>query len=485
MKHLLPVFTLLLLSMTSYFETKGQCTVSNLIIQNVRVVSSTPTSCTTKSDITFNISSNNGNKFIFIHVWLQNDYPDYFKCNNGVTTLNGSIKAPKFEALSKAFTNIGINSEGDMPAVLTSYPADPLVNLTAMDSIVKIILPDGSTNYTLYGVLTQAPVSCLVPQVVVADLWSTQSANAQQAQCVSCGIRYAAGFLTVSGFTNCITKFYNGVITNNTGTTITGSYKVYADVNNDGFFTSFTDTLLTDQQAFTLGANASINISGPIPVANLGKNIFIVITQSTGAAIDASYVVLFPPLSCVPASLPVTYLSFAAKRTSALNVKLEWHTSSEINNSGFSIERNPGNNQWFSVGFVPSQVTAGSLNSDYNYTYNDTNTSRGNTQYRLKQIDLDGRFKTSEIKLVRGEDSRETLVIYPNPSVNGNVTVLFSDGNDNKRVMLTDMTGRMIKQWNNGFVNQLLINQLQKGTYLLKVSYGQTGNQTIHKIIVL
>lgn len=485
MKHLLPALALLILSLVLVLQSNAQCAVSNLVVQNVTILNSTPVSCTSKADVTFNIESNNGNKFIFIHVWLQNDYPDYFHCNNGLTTLSGSIKAPKAADLSKSIVTIAINSDGDLPLILTSYPPDSLVKVALMDSIKKIILPDGSTNYTLYGVIAESNVSCFMPQVVVADLWSSQSSNAQQAHCVSCGIRYSAGFLTVAGWTNCITKFYNGSIINNTNIPISGSYEVYADVNNDGYYTPFTDTLLNAEQLFSVGPNATISISGPVPVANLGKNIFIVVTQSTGAAINASRVFVFPSLSCNPAALPVNYLFFSATRTNKLNVKLEWQTTSEMNNSGFSIERNPGNNQWISVAFIPSQALSGSTNNYQSYTHNDTNSYTGNTQYRIRQIDLDGKSKTSEIKLVKGIDKNETILIYPNPAVNGSVNVLFTDLNEKKKVILTDMSGKLLKEWNNSFGNQLLINQLQKGTYLLKVSYVQTGNQTIHKIIVL
>lgn len=485
MKHLLLVFSVLLLTTGIVSKLNAQCTVSNIVIQNVTVLNSTPVLCTGKADLTFNISPNNGNKYIFLHVWLQNDYPDYFKCINGVTTLNGSVKAPLASTLSKSILNIAINGDGPMPLVLTSYPADPLVPVATMDSIKKVVLPDGTVNYTLYGVVSATPVSCFTPQVFVADLWSSQSNNANQAHCVSCGIRYSAGFLTVSGWTNCITKFYNGSIENNTNIPINGSYKVYADVNNDGYFTSYTDTLLTGAQLFSVGPNATISISGAVPVPNLGKNIFIVITQESGAAINASRVIVFPPLSCIPASLPVNYLTFTAKRINKLNVKLEWQTTSEINNSGFSIERNPGNNQWISVAFIPSQASSGSTNNYESYKYNDTNSNLGNTQYRLRQIDLDGRSKTSEIKLVKGIEKNETILIYPNPAVNGNVNVLFTDMNEKKKVILTDMSGKLLKEWNNSFGKQLLIDHLQKGTYLLKVIYEQSGNQTINKIVVL
>ena len=60
-------------------QVYSQCDVSNVVIQNVTVASSQePGSCTVTFDASFTIENNNGNKFISTHVWLQEDYPNYF-----------------------------------------------------------------------------------------------------------------------------------------------------------------------------------------------------------------------------------------------------------------------------------------------------------------------------------------------------------------------------------------------------------------------
>src|SRR4026209_2069144 len=99
------VFTFLLVLHIE--KANAQCSVSNIVIQNVTVISSTPTSGTIKFDETFNMAENNGNKLIFMHVWLLGDYPDYFHCVNGQTTLNGSIQAPDATDLGNTYFNIG------------------------------------------------------------------------------------------------------------------------------------------------------------------------------------------------------------------------------------------------------------------------------------------------------------------------------------------------------------------------------------------
>jgi hypothetical protein len=461
--------------------TNAQCTVSNIVIQNVRVIGSTPTTCTAKFDVTFNIESNNGNKFIFIHVWLQNNYPDYFQCVNGQSSRHGSIAAPQAADLGGSF-NIGINNSDNIPVVLTTYPPDATINMALVDSIRKVILPDGSVNFTLYGVVVTAPIPCGTPVVVVADLWSSQTNNAQRAQCVNCGILYSAGFINVVGLVNCSTLIYTGLVTNNTGTTLNGFYSVYADINGDGFFTSYTDTLLQGSTAYTVGPFATITISGSVPRANINKNIFVVFTQSTGTGTGASRVILFTSTQCAP--LPVTFKSFNATRTSKTNVLVKWETLSEINNNGFAVQRNSGNNKWETVTTMNSQAQTGNSSTILTYTFNDLNSNKGITQYRIKQTDIDTREKYSEIRAVRGDAQNSKIIVYPNPSNDGQVNIVFENKESIRDISLTDMSGRIVKQWMGVTSNTIRIENLVTGIYTLRVIMKETGVQSMEKIAI-
>ena len=154
MKTVLPSFLFIYALFLSIGKSNAQCTVSNIIVQNVKVIASTSSSCTLKFDVTFNILDNNGNKSIFIHGWLQNSYPDYFQCVNGHSSQNGSIRAPKASSLVNSFINIGLNNRGTTPIILTTYPPDATLPMTMIDSARKVVLPDGSANITLYGIIT-------------------------------------------------------------------------------------------------------------------------------------------------------------------------------------------------------------------------------------------------------------------------------------------------------------------------------------------
>ncbi|HKB44667.1 MAG TPA: T9SS type A sorting domain-containing protein [Chitinophagaceae bacterium] len=465
----------------SALKISAQCVVSNIIIQNVRVAGvQAAGSCTVTFDASFNIENNNGNKFIFIHAWTEADYPDYFHCVDG-TSSKGAVKAPDATVLANAFLNIGIDNSDTIPTIITDYLPDPSVTLTTVASIQKEVLPDGSVNIILKGITTTLPVTCGTPTVIIADLWSSQAAQAQVAHCVNCGIRFAAGFLSTAGFINCNHAF-NVVLTNNTAAALNGYYRVYVDVNNDSYFTPAIDTLIIDTTHFTVAASSTTPVTGNIPAANSSQNIFLVITLTDGDGTGASTVVFLPAAQCAP--LPVTFRTFTANRTNQSNVILKWETSIETNSNGFALQRNVDNKTWQTVAFVRSQTKDGNSNSPLTYAYNDLNATTGISQYRVLQVDLDGKNRLSEIRAVRGLGQKGKTIVYPNPSFDGRVNVVFEDKEGSRDVMLADMNGRVIKQWKNISGNTIQVDNLQPGIYSMRIVVLETGEQSVEKIVV-
>jgi hypothetical protein len=485
MKTSLRLLLFIGLLVLSFEKLNAQCTVSNIIIQNVSVAAvQTPGTCTVTFDASFNIEDNNGNKYIFIHAWLQSQYPDYFHCVNGQTTLNGAIQAPQATDLSNAFLNIGIDNNTATPVILTTYPPDPSVPLTTVASITKTVLPDGSANIILTGVTTTLPGTCSATTVTIADLWSSQAANAQVAHCVNCGILSSAGYFNAAGLVNCFSLTYNVTLTNNTTVAISGYYRVYADVNGDSHFTPNTDTLITDTTAFNIGAGigTTSTISGPVPGPNLNQNLFVLFTQTSGSASGASMVVLLHSTQCSP--LPISFRSFTATRINRSNVTLKWETATESNNNGFALQRNIGDNIWQTIAFISSQARDGNSSSLLVYTYNDLNASKGITQYRVQQVDLDGKSRFSEIRAVRGEGQKGKTIVYPNPSFDGRVNILFEDKEGSRNVMLMDINGRIIRQWKNISGNTIQVDNLVPGIYSMRIVVLETGEQSVEKIVI-
>ena len=112
--------------------------------------------------------------------------------------------------------------------------------------------------------------------------------------------------------------------------------------------------------------------------------------------------------------LPVELISFNSS-VNDRDVTLNWTTSSELNNSGFDIERNSDNTDWIKAGFVNG---SGTSNAPVNYSFTDKNLTSGKYKYRLKQIDFNGNFQYYELpeEVSIGVPDKYSLEQnYPNP----------------------------------------------------------------------
>ena len=87
-------------------------------------------------------------------------------------------------------------------------------------------------------------------------------------------------------------------------------------------------------------------------------------------------------------ALPVELASFTSVIIGS-NIVLNWTTQTEINNSGFQVQRSSVNEQWNMIAFING---IGNSNTPVNYSYTDMNLNHGIYNYRLKQIDFNGNF---------------------------------------------------------------------------------------------
>src|SRR5438874_5001765 len=270
----------------TFQRTIAQCSVSGILIQNIVATGAqTSGSCTATFDLSFTMDNNNGNKFIFVHAWAESAYPDFFHCVNGLPSQNGAIHPPKASDLISAFLNIGIDNSGATPVLLTTYPPDAGVTFNSVASVSVTVLPDGSSFLVLTGVTATFPAACNTPFVVALDFWSSQAAQAQSAQCVSCHRLFAINYLSagVGALANCASLTFSATLNNQSGATLNGYYLVYADVNGDGHLAVATDALIVDTTQFSITGSSTV-ITGAIPAANVNQDLILVATITSGPA---------------------------------------------------------------------------------------------------------------------------------------------------------------------------------------------------------
>ncbi len=204
-------------------------------------------------------------------------------------------------------------------------------------------------------------------------------------------------------------------------------------------------------------------------------------------------------------ALPVELMVFNAS-VSEKGVYLNWETATEVNNYGFEVERQnvnvtqiasnlsnnfilSGDEGWEKVGFVEG---AGNSNSNKVYSFTDKQvTLSGKFLYRLKQIDIDGRFEYSNtVEIEVGVPTKfEVAQNYPNP-FNPSTTIAYSiPERMNVKVIVYNMIGEVVsvlldqEQLAGKYKLDFNGSYLSSGTYFYRISAGQ--NVEVKKMIIL
>ncbi len=178
--------------------------------------------------------------------------------------------------------------------------------------------------------------------------------------------------------------------------------------------------------------------------------------------------------------VPVTLKSIAATIVKQ-DVSVIWKTASEINFSYFEVQRSTDGSNFEYVGRVAG-IASGSM-----YKFNDleivNRVKAGSViYYRLKMVDVDGRFKYSPVVNVRINNVNTIVSVYPNPFKDQLYLRLNASASAMGTVTISDVTGRLATRPQQVMVkegdNVIQVNNLQglpKGMYIVKLVYGSSN----------
>ena len=175
-----------------------------------------------------------------------------------------------------------------------------------------------------------------------------------------------------------------------------------------GDINHLTLTLANTAAAGTAATNAG-TVTNPqvnrtsIPMANLANNYYWGSTDATNTP------------------LPVELTSFTAALKFDI-VELKWTTASELNNDSFVVERTIDLENFTEVATLPGSGTTKTI---HHYNTTDDTPAYGRSYYRLKQIDYDGKYSYSELRVIDYEGPKfSALRVYPNPLSDTHLTIV-------------------------------------------------------------
>jgi hypothetical protein len=460
----------------------AQCTISNVTIAPTNV-----NGCVVTFNLSFDVAANGGSKHAIIHLWESNRYPS--------TPFTASqYPVSTAETANMLGTIIIENPGSESPVLLSQWPtgsgnfkASTLPSSPILIGSLSTTNNVGSRTFSFTG-LTATLQNCTQSVTILGDVWATQ--NDQNASCLaSRAINVIANDPVMRTQMTCSSqRSFNVAFVTLAPADIT--FSAYRDVNNDGNYDDGDKLagklnltgpgIAGSAQDVTIHTAAGNNVSFgnytyDQQVQGSKFAIFVVARVSTNNYDN----VLRVDNGC--SLLPVSFKSFTATKGSSA-VSLKWTTASESNNKGFYVQRYT-NGQWENVMFVATKAVNGNSQSDLNYAATDNAKISGTVQYRILQMDIDGKSKYSEIRALKGDNVAGSLLVYPNPASHGNVSIVLDNANASYNIQVIDGAGRIVKQFTN-VRNAQQISGLPRGQYVAKVIDSQSGESSVEKFIM-
>jgi hypothetical protein len=212
------------------------------------------------------------------------------------------------------------------------------------------------------------------------------------------------------------------------------------------------------------GAGGTVTIGSPI-VSSLAGNTALSFNFLNGFSGFGAGV--------VGTALPITLLDFEG-RLNGKNIRLDWTTSLEVKSKAFEIERSYTDTGFVKIGTLPA---SGNSSEKRSYSFIDPDPAQEHNYYRLKQIDLDGKYQFSRIVTVKGQSSETGFKILNNPFTD-NLAIHFDNAPaGGVGIRLLDVTGRELYRQQNQSSGPNIIpvdlsgTKLSAGIYLLELRF--------------
>jgi hypothetical protein len=314
--------------------------------------------------------------------------------------------------------------------------AIPALQVTGLMEVSNLTIGGGNAN--TYSIINSAG------NVLVKNAFTMNSSSGRDARLV------LEGLLVVKG------QFDTSSSGANISTSGTGSFSAQGGIGNGNPANTVVGANAVGGVNYCQAANpCSVNTSDCINVCNRLNN----------------------------SPLPIVLISFKAiAETTDGQVRLQWITASEENNDYFVIERSKNAQEFEEIDRINGEGTT-SLTTTYSLV--DEKPLAGISYYRLKQVDIDGRFSYSKSVSVTLETSG--IVISPNPVTGKQFTISWASEVNETDVAIFNQLGQQVyaQKIEGGDRKEYTIvvgEKLTGGVYLLKIQ--AQGQQLTHKLLI-
>jgi hypothetical protein len=171
----------------------------------------------------------------------------------------------------------------------------------------------------------------------------------------------------------------------------------------------------------------------------------------------------------VPAqgTLPVHLTSFSVRSVAGKQAKIDWSTDREEGSQLFVVEKSTNGASFAAIG---EHKAAG--NTLYKHSYAHTDDVTGAAYYRLKMVDIDGKFEYSKVLYINnGKTTGGVTQIMPNPTVNGSFQLIGISSADlnGGNVRVYNISGAQVDYSITGASAITLKGNVPAGIYVVKV----------------
>jgi hypothetical protein len=250
---------------------------------------------------------------------------------------------------------------------------------------------------------------------------------------------------------------------------------------------------LTIQKKMRLGGVSVIELTGTgkLNALNAQRNIEVISMNGVIKYDEHAPLLIYGPAFAASNSgvspngfnlavLPVVFNGFFVTRNNN-NIVLTWSTAQESNNSNYEVQRSFDGTNWSTIAIM---MGAGNSTTVQQYNFTDKNMTAAVAYYRIKQVDIDGRYEYSTVKSIRASEAAASTRIY---AAGNTVNIEFNKEVKNPiTVRIVNMNGQVVGQrtyQQAAYRITMNMNNPVSGAYIVQLNDNEGWNE-VKKIIL-